>query len=66
MDDKESQALLLTIAYFFILAMPWIYSINRKLFDALAVMALVLLGLIAVMFIFFLVLYYFENLLDGK
>lgn len=66
MDDKESQALLLTIVYFLILAIPWIYSINRKLFDALAVMALVPLGLMAVMFIFSLVFIYFQNLLNGK
>lgn len=66
MDDRETNAMFLTIFYFFIIAMPWIYSINRKLFDALAILALGFLGLIAVVAIFALVYSYFHNLLDGE
>lgn len=66
MDDREAHALFLTILYFFVIVMPWIYSINRKLFDVLAIIALGFLGLIAVVVIFFLVFSYFNNLLDGE
>ena len=66
MNDRETNALLLTIFYFFILAIPWIYSINRKLFEVLAIIALGFLGIITAVTIFILVFTYFHNLLDGE
>lgn len=66
MNDKETYALSLTILYFLILAMPWIYSTNTKLFNALAIIALDFLGLIAAVVIVLLVFSYFLNLLDGE
>lgn len=66
MFDKEIEAMLLPLVYFLILALPWIYSINPKLFDALAIIALVFLGLMTAVIIFFFVFtYFFHNLLNG-